>query len=308
MKNKILQAHLSILLANIIYGANYSIAKEVMPSYILPFAFVLLRIGGALLLFLMVSTFIIKEKIDKKDLPRLAILGVCGVMINQLMFLKGLSLTTPINASIIMISNPIAVLLFAAVALKEKMSLNKITGIALGVAGALLLLLFNKKFSFGSETILGDMMVLINSLSWAFYVVLAKPLMKKYNTFTVVKWVFIFGFFYVLPFGYSEMKLVQWYSIPAGAWACILFVVIATTFLAYIFNTFALKSLSPSVVSIYIYLQPFIATLIAVMFGKDQLDARKIISALMIITGVYLVSLQKTKPHSDSQMRGRMEQ
>jgi len=296
MKNKILQAHLAILLANIIYGANYSIAKEVMPAYILPFGFVLLRIGGALLLFIMVSTFIIKEKIDKKDLPRLAVLGVCGVMINQLMFLKGLSLTTPINASIIMISNPIAVLLFAAIALKEKMSFNKIAGIALGIAGALLLLMFNKKFSFGSETILGDTMILINSLSWAFYVVLAKPLMKKYNTFTVVKWVFIFGFFYVLPFGYSELKLVAWNAIPPGAWVCISFVVIATTFLAYIFNTFALKSLSPSVVSIYIYLQPFIATLIAVIFGKDELDARKIISALMIIAGVYLVSLQRTKP------------
>ncbi|HET6225215.1 MAG TPA: DMT family transporter [Bacteroidia bacterium] len=293
MKNKVLQAHIAILLANIIYGANYSIAKEVMPLYIKPFAFVLLRIGGALIMFLMVSTFIIKEKVDKKDLPRIALLGVCGVAINQLMFLKGLSLTTPINASIIMISNPIAVLLFAAIALKERMSINKIAGIALGIAGALLLLLFNKTFSFGSETITGDMMVLINSLSWACYVVLAKPLMKKYNTFTVVKWVFIFGFIYVFPFGYSEIKEVEWQTIPPMGWACISFVVIATTFLAYIFNTFALKALSPSVVSIYIYLQPFIATLIAVIFGKDELDARKIISALMIISGVYLVSLQK---------------
>jgi|SRR4051812_27545456 len=296
MKNKTIQAHLAILLANIIYGANYSIAKEVMPLYIQPFAFVLLRIGGALLMFLLITTFIVKEKIDKKDFPRLALLGVCGVAINQLMFLKGLSLTTPINASIIMISNPIAVLLFAAIVLKERMSFNKIAGIALGIAGALLLLLFNKKFSFGSETIVGDVMVLINSLSWACYVVLAKPLMKKYNTFTVVKWVFIFGFVYVFPFGYSELQLVDWKSIPPIAWACISFVVLATTFLAYILNTYALKSLSPSIVSIYIYLQPFIATLIAVIFGKDELDARKIISALMIITGVYLVSLQKTKP------------
>lgn len=289
--NKTVQAHVAILLANIIYGANYSIAKEVMPAYIQPFAFVLMRVGGALILFLMVSTLVVKEKIDKKDIPRLALLGVCGVAINQLMFLKGLSLTTPINASIIMISNPIVVLLFAAIALKEKIGLNKIIGILLGVGGALLLLLFNKSFSFGSETIFGDMMILINSISWAFYVVLAKPLMKKYNAFTVVKWVFLFGFVYVLPFGYTEMTLVDWKSIPLIAWYCILFVVIATTFLAYIFNTYALKALSPSVVSIYIYLQPFIATVIAVLFGKDELDARKIISALMIIAGVYLVSM-----------------
>ncbi len=289
--NKTAQAHLAILLANIIYGANYSIAKEVMPAYVQPFAFVLMRVGGALIMFLFVSTFVIKEKIDKKDIPSLALLGVCGVAINQLMFLKGLSLTTPINASIIMISNPIVVLLFAALALKERIAFNKIAGILLGIAGALLLLLFNKSFSFGSETITGDVMVLVNSISWAFYVVLAKPLMKKYNAFTVVKWVFLFGFLYVLPFGYTEMTEVDWRSIPLVSWYCILFVVIATTFLAYILNTYALKALSPSIVSIYIYLQPFIATVIAVIFGKDELDARKIISALMIIIGVYLVSM-----------------
>jgi drug/metabolite transporter (DMT)-like permease len=293
--NKTVQAHLAILITNIIYGANYSIAKEVMPLYIQPFAFVLLRVGGALILFLMVSTFVIKEKIDKKDLPRLVLLGLCGVAINQLLFLKGLSLTTPINASIIMISNPIAVLLFAAFALKEKIGINKIVGIAMGIAGALLLLLFNKTFSFGSDTIAGDIMILINSISWAFYVVLAKPLMKKYNAFTVVKWVFLFGFLYVVPFGYSEMNLVDWKAIPLMGWYCMVFVVLATTFIAYILNTYALKALSPSVVSIYIYLQPFIATVIAVIFGKDELDTRKIISALLIIGGVYLVSLSPKK-------------
>jgi drug/metabolite transporter (DMT)-like permease len=293
--NKKLQAHLAILMANIIYGANYSIAKEVMPAYIKPFAFVLIRVGGALLLFLLVSKFVIKEKIDNKDLPRIALLGICGVAINQLLFLKGLSLTTPINASIIMISNPIAVLLFAAIALKEKIAINKIVGILMGIGGALLLLLFNKTFSFGSDTLTGDIMVLINSISWAFYVVLAKPLMKKYNAFTVVKWVFLFGLLYVFPFGYSEITLVEWKAIPLIGWYCILFVVLGTTFLAYIFNTYALKALSPSVVSIYIYLQPFIATVIAVIFGKDELDARKIISALLIIGGVYLVSMPSKK-------------
>ncbi len=289
--DKVVKAHLAILLANIIYGANYSIAKEVMPQYIQPFALVFLRVGGALFLFFMVGTFIVKEKIDRKDLPRIALLGVCGVAINQLMFLKGLSLTTPINASIIMISNPIVVLLFAAIVLKERISINKIIGIGLGIAGALLLLLFNKSFSFGSDTISGDLMILINSISWGFFVVLAKPLMQKYNAFTVVKWVFLFGFFYILPFSYSEILVVNWKAIPLVGWYCIAFVVIVTTFVAYILNTYALRELSPSVVSIYIYLQPFIATVIAILFGKDQLDVRKIISALLIIGGVYMVSM-----------------
>ena len=228
---------------------------------------------------------------DRKDLPRCALLAVCGVAINQLLFLKGLSLTTPINASIIMVSNPIVVLSFASIVLKEKISLSKIAGIILGITGALLLLLFNKTFSFGSETITGDSMILINSVSWAAYIVLVKPLMKKYNTFTIIKWVFLFGFLYVLPFGFNEFRHIDWVALPQGIWRDIFFVVIGSTFLAYVLNTYALRALSPAVVSIYIYLQPFLATLIAVFYyHNDELDSRKIVSGILIIVGVYLVS------------------
>jgi drug/metabolite transporter (DMT)-like permease len=289
--SKSLQAHLALLLVNLIYGANYSIAKQVMPAYVQPFAFVLMRVGGALILFWIVSALFIKEKVDRKDFPRLALLAVFGVAVNQLLFLKGLSITTPINASIIMISNPIVVLIIASFILKEKISLNKIAGIIFGIAGAMLMLTFNKNFSFGSETITGDIMILINSISWACYVVLVKPLMNKYNTFTIVKWVFLFGFCYVLPFGFSQFQEVDWQTLPAGIWYDIFFVVVGTTFLAYVLNTYALRALSPSVVSIYIYLQPFLATLFAVYYyHNDTLDARKILAAFLIIIGVFLVS------------------
>ena len=289
--NKIFQAHLALLAVNIIYGANFSIAKEVMPAYVQPFAFVLMRVGCALILFWIISAIFIKEKIDKKDLPRIAVLAACGVAVNQMLFLKGLSLTTPINASIIMVSNPIIVLLIAAMVLKEKISISKIFGIAIGISGALLLLLFNKRFSFGSETLSGDSMILINSTSWALYLILVKPLMKKYNTFTIVKWVFLFGFIYVLPFGFSEFQQVKWATMPSGVWRDIAFVVLGSTFFAYALNTYALRALSPSVVSIYIYVQPFIATLIAIFYYRnDELDLRKIISGMLIIIGVYLVS------------------
>lgn len=296
--NKILQAHIALLAVNIIYGANYSIAKEVMPDYVQPFAFVLMRVGGALILFWIVSSLFIKEKVDKQDFPRLALLGVFGVACNQLLFLKGLSITTPINSAIIMISNPIVVLLIAAAVIKEKISINKLIGIALGIAGALLLLLFNKSFSFGSDTIKGDIMILINSISWALYLVLVKPLMKKYNTFTIVKWVFTFGFIYVLPFGFNEFKAVEWSTMPTQIVWDIAFVVIGTTFFAYVLNTYALRALSPSIVSIYIYLQPFLATLFAVLvYHNDTLDLRKVTAAVLIIFGVYLVSMpfKKTK-------------
>jgi drug/metabolite transporter (DMT)-like permease len=297
--NKTLQAHLALLIVNLIYGINYSIAKEVMPAYVQPSAFVMMRVGGALILFWLVGTFIIKEKTDKKDLPRLALLAVCGVACNQLLFLNGLNLTTPINASIIMISNPVIVLLIAAVILKEGISLTKVSGITFGIAGALIMLLYNKNFSFGSETIVGDSMILLNSISWACYVVLVKPLMKKYNTFTIVKWVFLFGFVYVLPFGFHQFTEIKWGAMPESAWWEIAFVVLGTTFFAYILNTYALRALSPSVVSIYIYLQPFVASLIAVFYyHSDRLDLHKIVSAILIIIGVYLVS-KKSKPISD---------
>jgi len=296
--NKTLQAHVALIIVNIIYAANFSIAKEVMPAYVPPFAFVLMRVAGALMLFWIVAAFFVKEKVDKKDLPYMAMLAVFGVAVNQLLFLKGLSLTQPTNGAIIMTSNPIIVICIAAVFLKEKITFQKIIGISIGVAGALIMLLYGKNFSFGSDTLYGDMLILINSVSWALYVVLVKPLMKKYNTFTVVKWVFLFGVLYVLPFGYSELKTIQWDTFTFPVWRDVLFVVIATTFFAYILNTYALRALSPSVVSIYIYLQPFLATLIAIYFFKnDTLDLRKLTAGVLIIFGVYLVSIpiKKTK-------------
>jgi len=299
--NKTLQAHISLIIVNIIYAANFSIAKEVMPGYVQPFAFVLMRVGGALALFWLVSAFFIKEKVDKKDLPRMALLALFGVALNQLLFLKGLSLTKPINGAIIMTSNPIIVIIIAAIFLKEKISVQKICGILIGIVGAMIMLVYGKNFELGSETIFGDVLILINSFSWALYVVLVKPLMAKYNTITVVKWVFLFGFCYVLPFGFPEFQEVSWSTFTPGIWKDVLFVVIATTFFAYILNTYALRALSPSVVSIYIYLQPFLATLIAVfIYRNDELDMRKLLAGTLIIFGVYLVSVPLKKSKSTS--------
>ena len=279
------------MIVNAIYAANFSIAKEVMPAYVQPYGFVLMRVTGALLLFWLVGALFVKERVERKDLPYMALLALFGVAVNQLLFLKGLCLTKPINGAIIMTSNPIIVIIIAAIFLKERISLQKVTGIIIGITGALIMLLYSKKFTLGSDTVIGDMLVLINSFSWALYVVLVKPLMKRYNTITVVKWVFLFGFLYVLPFGYPELRAVDWPAVPPSVWRDIAFVVIGTTFFAYILNTFALRALSPSVVSIYIYLQPFLATLIAIyIYRNDELDQRTILSGILIVIGVYLVS------------------
>ena len=295
--DRLIKAHLSLFIANLIYGANYTIAKEVMPDYILPFGFILLRVIGALVLFWSLQFFFKKERITKKDMGRLAICGLFGVAINQLLFFKGLDMTTPINAAIIMTANPVMVLVFAAIIIREAITFRKSIGITLGLSGAALVILQNASLSISSETQIGDLLVFINATSYALYLVLVKPLMAKYHPITIIKWVFLFGFIYVLPFGYGELSKVNWDMMPTNIIYCVLFVVIGTTFFAYLLNIIALKELSPSIVSYYIYLQPILASAVALALGKDEIDLIKIISTILIFSGVFLISspIQKSK-------------
>jgi len=288
--NKIVKAHIALLVVNLIYGANFSIVKEVVPSSIQSFALVVLRAASAAILFWLVAMFIRKEKIERKDFIKLILLGVFGVALNQLLFIRGLELSTPINASIIMIFNPIIVMLLEIVFLKEKAPLIRVLGIALGATGATILLLFRTGFSFGgSATLAGDIMVLINCISWAVFMVMVKPLMLKYKTVTVTKWVFTFGLIYVLPFGWNQLQQFHPGTTDGISWLCISYIVIASTFIAYFLNNYALAELSPSIASTYIYLQPVIAAGIAVALKQDKLDSVKIISAILILAGIYLV-------------------
>ncbi|NOZ46643.1 MAG: DMT family transporter [Chlorobi bacterium] len=288
--SKRLLSHASILGANIIYGVNYTVAKEVIPEWMHPFALVLCRVLGALLLFLVISIFTKHEKIERKDLFYLIAGGIFGVAVNQMLFLKGLSTTTPIDASIIMTINPVLVLVIAAIILHEKITPVKILGIIIGAAGAILLILNSGKISLESGTFVGNILVFINALSYGLYLVIIKPLMKKYTPLTVIKWVFSFGFFFVFPFGINPLTKINWSFIPLEIYFAIAFVIVATTFIAYLLNIYGLKNLSPTTVSIYIYSQPIIASLVAVILGKDSLNFVKIVSALLVFIGVFLVS------------------
>lgn len=285
--------HLALLGASVIYGINYTVAKGVMPDYLQPMGFIFTRIGGALLLFFSLSLAIKQQKVNFKDLFRLALCGLFGVALNQSLFFIGLNITTPINASIIMTSNPILVLVASGILLNEKLNLRKWIGILLGLTGALLVIAFGKNIHFGSDTFWGDVLVLLNASSYGIYLVLVKPLMAKYEPITVLKWVFFFGLLFVLPFGFQPFIEAKWSSFPNDIWLSVLFVVLGTTFLTYLLNIFALKRVSPNVVSIYIYTQPIIASTIAVLFGKDELTSIKVLAAILIFLGVFLIS---TKP------------
>ncbi len=293
MSNR-LKAHLALFTANLIYGINYSVAKDVMNGFIGPAGFIVIRASGALLLFWLFALSAKDDKIDRKDRVRLVLAGLFGVAVNQIMFFEGLHLTTPINAAIIMTSNPVIVLLLAAVILKERINALRIAGIATGLAGAVFLTTYTPDGfvlpDFSRKTAMGDLFVLINAFSYALYLITVKPLMKRYRPITVIKWVFLYGLLFVLPVGWRQFIAIEWSSFTPVIWWEVAFVVVATTFLAYLLNIFALKNLNPSTVSIYIYLQPVLATLFSLLWANDHLTWYKAVAAAMIFAGVYLVS------------------
>lgn len=309
----ILRAHLALLLVNLIYGVNYMVAKGLMPDLIQPSGFILLRVAGASVLFWILLLTRKLEPVAPKDFLLLIICSFFGVAGNQLLFFNGLNLTSPINASIIMTSNPILVLILAALFLGERISGIRIAGIASGAVGAVWLIFSSADGSVVSGNWLGDLMILINAAAYAVFLVMVKPLMKKYNAVTVTAWVFLFGIFFVLPFGWSEFRDINWHLFSAGDFISVAFVVIGTTFLAYLLSIYAIRIVSANVVSSYTYFQPVTAAVSASAFvwlGWSEIDftggisVSKILSSLLIFVGVYLVS----KPGLDKARKKRLKQ
>ncbi|GAA4294475.1 DMT family transporter [Aestuariibaculum suncheonense] len=297
------KAHLALLTANIIYGANYIIAKGVMPNKIGPTAFVFIRLACCVLLFWGIKLLFVKEKVEKRDIIKLALCGLFGGAANQLFFFHGINLTSPIDASIIMTITPVIVLIFSYFILKEHITKNKILGIILGGTGAVLLILYGNKVS-GTSSVLGNLFVLLNALSYGFYLILAKTLMHKYNAITVISWIFLFGFMYVFPLGIHPFLNTNFSAFTTETYLTIGYVVLFTTFFAYLFNIYALNHLAPSITSSYIYLQPAISfimvSIMAYVFMQNQyaqdINLIKILSCGLVAIGVYLVSKpQKNK-------------
>jgi drug/metabolite transporter (DMT)-like permease len=276
----------------VIYAAGFTIIKEVTPLHVAPAGFVALRVLGATPLLWLTGLFI-REKIDREDIWKLALLSLLGVSINQSLFIRGMSLTSPISGAIIMITSPLLVLILGSIILKEKITWQRLSGILIGLGGAALLIVSNTVSNTKSDSPLGDLFIFINALSWGAFLVLVKPLMQKYHTVTVLKWVFLFGIIILVPLGFSDVQAIQWSTFSGRVIFDILFVIIGVTFIAYLMNVFALKALSPAVVSAYIYTQPVMAAAIALMLGKDELNWQKVVSAILIFAGVMLASQNK---------------
>ncbi|ANQ50373.1 DMT family transporter [Flammeovirga sp. MY04] len=289
------QAHLFLVGASFAYGANYNVAKIVMPDYVQPKGFILMRVIFAAVLFTVIHRIFIKEKIEStQDYRRLVFAAFFGACLNMITFFEGLSLTSPINASVIMVSSPILVLIMSAIILNEKVTAKKVVGIVLGLAGALILVGMNG-FDFSSGTAQGDILVIVNACSYGYYLILIKPLATKYHPFTILKWVFIFGAPMVLPFGIMDLVEAQWHTFTPEVIGAIAFVLIGATCITYLFNAISLQVLNASTTSFYIYFQPLIAGAIAVFLFGEQPRWEQLYATILIFTGVALVSNWKTK-------------
>lgn len=289
--NKQWLAILAAFGATTIYGLNHTIMKVIMPTYIEPYGLVLLRVITASLLFGALSFFFPKEKIDREDYWRIGLATGFGMFLNMVFFIKGLSLSTPINSSVIITIMPIIVLILSAIFVGEKITWRKAGGIAAGFLGAITLVLYGSAFTKNAPNIpLGNFYMLINAFSYGAYLVLMKPISKKYHVITLMKWMFPLGVLLNLPVGWEELSAVSFSSLPFEAVWRIGFVLLFTTFLAYLLNMYALREVPPSTIGAFTYLQPIIAIGYATLSGNDQMDGIKLLATTLVFVGVYMVT------------------
>ena len=288
-------AIIALLLVQLFYGVTFTFANDVIDGgYIQPYGFILFRVSLAGILFWVFSAWTPSEKIEYNDFPKFIIAAFFGVALNMLAFFKGLQFTTPINGSVIMVTTPIIVLILSAIILREKITKIKIFGILVGLSGALILSVYNSSASEGDNILLGNFLVLINAASYSYYLILIKKITDKYHPYTFIKWLFLFGTLFVLPFGYRELSVVDWSSFTPYIWFSVLFVVVGATFATYLLNPLALRKLSATTVSTFLYIQPIFAGIFAIIMGSDTINIVKIIATLLIFLGVYLVTKSST--------------
>jgi drug/metabolite transporter (DMT)-like permease len=287
------RAHFSMLAATILFGANYWIAKGLMPDHLLPMQIIFLRVSGTLIISWAIQMSIKQLRvlrIDRADYPRLILSSLLGVAINQMMFFTGLNHTTPVDAAIINSVNPIMVLVFAAWLLKERIGISRLWGIMLGAAGALMLILLGNPLSLKGGSMTGDLFIMVNTTAWSLYLVVSKPLMVKYNPFLLMRWMFLIGLAGVIPFSIHQAMAINFSSFDTYTWFSILYIIIGTTFMAYFFITYSLKHMSASVVAYYTYLQPVLVAAIGIAVFAERVSWVKIVSGLLVFAGIYFVT------------------
>jgi drug/metabolite transporter (DMT)-like permease len=291
------KAHLGLLGTNLFFAINYSAIKYFTSNhYAGPFAINIIRIGVSVILFWIFFLFSTsKVSISKKDIPAFLLCAFTGLALNQMLFIKGLSYTFSIHASLLTLITPILITIIAAIVLKERITYLKIIGLILAVTGAIVLIMSRENTSIGENVPLGDLLVILSAIAYTFYFITVKPLMLKYSAMDVMRYVFTFGFFIILPICVREFNQITWDTFSFKDYFLLFFIAVPGTFLAYIFNAYGIKILNASVAGAYIYSQPVFAVAIAMLFLKEQLLPQKIFAAALIFAGVYLSNMKINK-------------
>ena len=300
-----LKGHSSMLGANVMWGLMSPVAKFVMVGgAVTPLVVTDLRITGAMVLFWIASFFQKPERVAPKDLLKLLGASLLAIVFNQGCFIFGVGLTSPVDASIITTSMPLLAMVLAAIYLKEPITGKKVLGIAVGATGALLLILGSHQVSeakaAGNHYIWGDLLVLLAQFSYALYFVLFKNFVNKYSLITIMKWMFTYAFICALPFSYNDLLHTEWKSLQNTEIGALVFIVVGSTFISYVVIVIGQKNLRPTVAGMYNYVQPLVASIVAVCWGMDTFNFVKIISVALIFGGVYLVTNSRSKAEMEA--------
>lgn len=289
--------HASMFLANASWGLMSPVAKIVMSGGIVaPLILTDMRVSGAMVLFWVVSFFRKPERVAPRDMVKLFGASLLAIVFNQGCFIFGVGLTSPGDASIITTSMPLWAMILAAFFLKEPITGKKVTGIALGATGALLLILgSNQGTTSGNNSIWGDLLVLLAQLSYALYIVLFKNFVTRYSLITIMKWMFTYAFICILPFSYDDLIVTNWNGLDLQAIGAICFIVVCGTFVSYMLIVVGQKRLRPTVAGMYNYIQPLVACIVSVYLGMDSFNFVKGIAIVLIFGGVYLVTVSKSR-------------
>ena len=300
-----LKGHSSMLGANVMWGLMSPVAKFVMVGgAVTPLVVTDLRITGAMVLFWIASFFQKPERVAPKDLLKLLGASLLAIVFNQGCFIFGVGLTSPVDASIITTSMPLLAMVLAAIYLKEPITGKKVLGIAVGATGALLLILGSHQVAeakaAGNHYIWGDLLVLLAQFSYALYFVLFKNFVNKYSLITIMKWMFTYAFICALPFSYNDLLHTEWKSLQNTEIGALVFIVVGSTFISYVLIVIGQKNLRPTVAGMYNYVQPLVASIVAVCWGMDTFNFVKIISVALIFGGVYLVTNSRSKAEMEA--------
>ncbi len=300
MEIKKYKGHMAMLVASIVWGLNSPIGKAALDGGVGALTLTTFRMVGAAAAFWITSLFVKREHVKSEDLMLLFFAALFGIVLNQGTFIFGLSLTSPINASIVTTMAPIVTMIVAALYLKEPITGKKVFGIFLGAMGALILILSSGAVAGKSGNIWGDLLCLTAQISFAVYLTVFKGLITRYSTITIMKWMFMYASICFIPFSFHDVAGTDFAALSTTTYLEIAFVVLGATYLSYLLVVIGQKSLRPTLVSMYNYVQPIVASILSVAIGMDTFGWSKAAAIVLVFIGVYVVTQSKSKAQLDA--------